>query len=135
MFENKTILEGYHDQYLAYMGSLSDGELRFSRVITLLWILVFLASLWRYIRARREDDELMNRYAEKLFPDATDYPRMQKGIIRYLFMEMLISLLIIIGTLIFPSLEIHLLSTLFYLYNRKVQKDWYTGRTPTSFLR
>lgn len=135
MFEKKSAWEAYIEKYLDYRGSLSDAAVRFSYVATLLWTLVFLASLRRYMRIRRNDEDLMNRYMEKLFPEASDYPRMVKGVRRYLLAETIITFLILLGTLIFPTMEIHLLSTMLYLFNRKVQKDWYNGGTLTSFLR
>jgi len=120
--------------FLEYRNDLSIGELRFSYFVVVLWMIVFTVSLWRFIRIKRRDIDLINAYIEKLFPDESDYGLMLKGVERYGLTQMLVPLIIILGTLLFPTKEIHWLSTALYLTSIKAAREWYRKSEYNTFI-
>ncbi|WP_312653763.1 hypothetical protein [Proteiniclasticum sp.] len=120
--------------YLEYRDTLSSGELRFSYIVVFLWMIVFAVSLWWFIRIKRRDIDLINAYIEKLFPDESDYGLMLKGIERYGLTQMIFPLIIVLGTLLFPTKEIHWFSTALYLTSIKAAREWYRKSEYNTFI-
>jgi hypothetical protein len=113
------------ESYLKYRNSVAEGAIKFSYFAAILWCLVLIASLWRYIRVVKGDHELINHYIEKLFPYELEYPFMLKRIKIYAFSNVLICILIITGSLLFPSVQVHWLSTSLFVLNQKAQQTMY----------
>lgn len=112
---------------------MSGWYLWFYLFIQFLWLIGVFLFLWHYLEIKQGKQSRINEYIEDLYTNEDDYDLMRKGVTRYAFVNLLIVSLLFAAGLLFPSTQTQMYTSLFFLINRKVWKDWYKKNPNPTF--
>lgn len=122
------------DKYMETYRTMSKVDLYFFLFIQLVWLILLITHVWRYIQIQKGNHERINIDIENLYGGSGKYENMLEGVKKYTLLNMVISVVLFTAGLLFPSYIIQLINVSIYTSNRRYWKGKYQDNPNPTFI-